>query len=409
MLASFEALPRRRSGAGGRGPTSSREADRKRGRSSDRWLILGRYNAQVQPASRRAEGVDDMRIFGINDDGSFREFVTTPFQLDHEEAVLETWLESNPSGIVEDGPLLVIGRQVTTNMGGSIDLLALDRAGDVVVLELKRDRTPRETVAQALEYAAFAQGLSTDQLQCLLATYVNDESVSIAEYHRQYFEISSDEAVSFNNDQRLVIVGQRVTPEIRQTARFLSRKGIRVTCVEFSFFRAEGGTRLLSQDIVVGGESSRPSRVASASLPVTTEAGFLGSLDGNGGPLFERLLAFAHQHGHPVHWGNRGFSLNVNLDGNHVAVCFGYPPHSVFRQSVYTTLYRSGGIVSRFPEARPVADSLFGEAQRTGLFQPAGRELKCPVDHPFDDQQVEVILAWVAGAVEQVKRCAEEQ
>lgn len=35
-------------------------------------------------------------------DDTFREFVRTAFQSDHEEAVLEAWPESNPDGVVED-------------------------------------------------------------------------------------------------------------------------------------------------------------------------------------------------------------------------------------------------------------------------------------------------------------------
>jgi RecB family endonuclease NucS len=83
-----------------------------------------------------------MRVFGIQPDGQFSEYIQTPFQVDHEEAILEDWLESNPDGIVEDGRILIIGRQVVINFGGFIDLLGLDRKGDVVVVELKRDRTP---------------------------------------------------------------------------------------------------------------------------------------------------------------------------------------------------------------------------------------------------------------------------
>ncbi len=48
-----------------------------------------------------------MRVFGIQTDGQFSEYVHTPFQVEHEEAVLEDWLESNPDGIVEDGCILV--------------------------------------------------------------------------------------------------------------------------------------------------------------------------------------------------------------------------------------------------------------------------------------------------------------
>ncbi len=105
-----------------------------------------------------------MRVFGIQSDGQFSEYVQTPFQLNHDEAALENWLESNPDGIVEDGRILIIGRQVATNFGKFIDLLGIDREGNVVVVELKRDKTPRDTIAQSLEYASSAVRLDTTQL-----------------------------------------------------------------------------------------------------------------------------------------------------------------------------------------------------------------------------------------------------
>ena len=148
-----------------------------------------------------------MRLFGIDNNGEFKEFIEIPFQTSHQESVLEEWLESNPEGIIEDGNLLIIGRQVTTNLGSMIDLLAIDSRGDLVVLELKRDRTPRDTLAQSLEYVSFVEQLNLEQLEEILCTYTNDDSVSLADYHRQYFELGSDDAVAFNKDQRIVIVG----------------------------------------------------------------------------------------------------------------------------------------------------------------------------------------------------------
>ena len=248
-----------------------------------------------------------MRIFGIKSDNTFSEYIHTPFQVDHEETVLENGLENNPDGIVEDGKLLIIGRQVTTNLGSYIDLLALDRKGDAVVIELKRDKTPRDTLAQALEYASFTEQLDSQQLEDILRTYLNDESLNLAEYHRQYFEIASDEAVTFNKDQRIVIVGQKITREIKQTASFLRDKGLNVTCVEFSFFQSEDGTQLLSQEIVVGEEASKPAHVASGSLPIITREEFLQACDENGKDFFNTIFEFAKKRICPFTWAQRVF------------------------------------------------------------------------------------------------------
>lgn len=59
---------------------------------------------------------------------------------------------------------MLIGRQVAIEHGGSIDLIAIDQQGKMVVVELKCDKTPREVVAQALDYARWVQVLSYDDV-----------------------------------------------------------------------------------------------------------------------------------------------------------------------------------------------------------------------------------------------------
>lgn len=344
-----------------------------------------------------------MRVYSIEPNGKFQEYVQTPFQVAHEEAVLEDWLEENPDGILEDSKLLIIGRQISTNLGGTIDLLALDRVGDVVVVELKRDRTPRDTLAQALEYASFAEQLDVELLDAILQAYMNDESLILAEYHRKYFDLAPDEAVAFNKDQRIVIVGQRVAAEIRQTASFLRSKGIRVTCVEFSFFLANGGTKLLSQEIVVGSELSKPRRVSSGSLPIVKHEDFIQAVDENGRVVFQKILELAQSAGLPIHWGTKGFSLNVDLDGTHVAFCFCYPPASVYKQAIYTNHLAQGGIRMKTAVPDDEVKRLWSKAQATGLFRPAGRELRCSIDHAFSEDEVGKLLSWCEEVVATIK------
>lgn len=122
-----------------------------------------------------------MRLFKVAN-RTFMEYKEADFKGEHREKTLESWLEQNPDTIVEDGMLLVIGRQVKTDLNSYIDLLALDRAGNTVVIELKRDRTPRDVIAQALEYASFIEQIDYDPLEAIYHQYSGNEGESLSEY-----------------------------------------------------------------------------------------------------------------------------------------------------------------------------------------------------------------------------------
>ena len=83
---------------------------------------------------------------------------------------------------VADPNLLLIGRQVPTAHGKFIDLLAIDANGKLVVLELKRDRTPREVVAQLLDYGSWVRSLEDDDIaaifECFLQKHVPEHAGS---------------------------------------------------------------------------------------------------------------------------------------------------------------------------------------------------------------------------------------
>src|SRR2546428_8448103 len=78
------------------------------------------------------------------------------------EARRQQWLARDIS--VLDPALLVIGREVETDFGGFIDILCVDAAGDLIIVELKRDKTPREVTAQALDYASWVANLSNERV-----------------------------------------------------------------------------------------------------------------------------------------------------------------------------------------------------------------------------------------------------
>src|SRR4051812_46818855 len=111
----------------------------------------------------------DMRLWRVK--GERLENITTS-QLNKEKR-LEDWILNDASLLGMDD-MLIIGRQVQTGFG-RIDLLALDSEANCIVLELKRDRTPREVVAQILEYATWVKDLGYDDLARIAQEFLKQD------------------------------------------------------------------------------------------------------------------------------------------------------------------------------------------------------------------------------------------
>lgn len=113
----------------------------------------------------------DIKIWGVIDKDCLKEINKTKLNL---EERIEKWLENDISMLSND--LLVIGRQIETDFGGIIDLLCVDHSGDIVIVELKRDKTPREITAQILDYASWVKDLSNEKIVEIADRYLGDSS-----------------------------------------------------------------------------------------------------------------------------------------------------------------------------------------------------------------------------------------
>ncbi|MGE0706278.1 MAG: hypothetical protein AB7P22_20335 [Vicinamibacterales bacterium] len=210
-----------------------------------------------------------MAIYRQAADGQFVPFESTPFP--DLEKKLEDWIELNPHLLLDGEPLAVIARQPRNEHGKFLDLLAVDRTGATVVVELKRGEAPRDVLAQAFEYAAWVDSLSFDQLDELGREYAARRGIDAAGLHdlysRVFGEDGPDEApvdpavVTFNSRQRIVVVAESFTPEVLQTARyFRSRMSADVHAVKFLVHRA-GSETVLETSAVVGQEPVRAAAV----------------------------------------------------------------------------------------------------------------------------------------------------
>ena len=133
------------------------------------------------------------------------------------EERLEKWMIQDV-GLVNDD-LLVIGQQVRTDYGGIIDLLAVDSDANLVILELKRDKTPRDIVAQVLDYASWVQNLDYEDVE-ELASDLLDDGKPLEQAFKDKFRDDLPETV--NESHRMYIVASSLDPATERIVQYLS-------------------------------------------------------------------------------------------------------------------------------------------------------------------------------------------
>lgn len=344
-----------------------------------------------------------MRVFRIQADNRFVNFDQLPFNAEHDESTLEDWLEKNTDKILEDSRLLVIGRQVHTSLGGFIDLLGIDSHGDVVVVELKRDRTPRETVAQALEYASYIAELEFDELEEICRSYTKEETLNLAEHHRDHFSLGPNIAVSFNKDQRLVIVGQQISPGIIKTARFLGSKGVRVTCVEFTYFQSEDGEdRLMTQETVVEGKTEKQAPSSSVSKPIIDAAKLLQNCDENSRAVFSRFLDWSKENEMAINWGSSGCSLNVRIDNTNVGVMWMQTTGSPPKHYIYVGL-KDKRFVGKSAVPDQIIEELWVQGISIGFFTQTEQYLRHQVIRKLTEEELDDLIKYCESVVQAIR------
>ena len=181
------------------------------------------------------------------------------------ESHLEDWLENSPWALIQDELILWIDRQPSArDEEGTVfpDLLGVDAEGNLVIVELKRAQAPREVVAQLLEYAAWANELSDEQIQQIAEDYFEKRNESdrkqFQEVFKDVFELTDgDEFPPLNGNLRLYIVASDIPTRVARVCRFLrTSQGMDINCINISIYQTEESDEvIISMETKVGDEN----------------------------------------------------------------------------------------------------------------------------------------------------------
>jgi hypothetical protein len=167
--------------------------------------------------------------------------------------------------------VLIIGRQKYIPSVGVIDLLGIDQDGTLVIIELKRNRTPRDAVAQALDYASWLHSADEVQIEEWAEEYLRQPlKVKFCEY----FAVDTDDVPELScQKHRIVLVAPRLDASAERIINYLSQKyDVQINAVFFQYACLTDKKEILARAMLV---KLRPIPTPiSRPIPTPPRAGF---------------------------------------------------------------------------------------------------------------------------------------
>lgn len=166
---------------------------------------------------------------------------------------LQEWIANNPSCLNEE--LLIIQKEFDgfNDTYERLDLLALDKQGNLVVIENKLDDTGRDVTWQVLKYASYCATLNAAQLIAIFSQYLlkigsEEKAEDLLE---DFFETEDfREMLNVGNTQRIIMVAGEFRKEVTSTVLWLMNYGLRVQCFKATPFKLQDQLFLNMEQII---------------------------------------------------------------------------------------------------------------------------------------------------------------
>lgn len=157
------------------------------------------------------------------------------------EQALEDMIVRDPR--ILSSEWMLIGRQEITPFAGRIDLLAIAPDGSLVLIELKRNRTPREIVAQSLDYASWVETLTADKIVHIYQRFSSGSNLG-ADFYARFGTALDEEAL--NASHQIVVVAAQLDDSTERIIQYLNKRDIAINVLFFQVFQ-HGSDQFLSR------------------------------------------------------------------------------------------------------------------------------------------------------------------
>ena len=152
---------------------------------------------------------------------------------------IQEWVAAHPD--ILDDNLLIIAKEFSgfDLTSERADLVAVDKEGRVVVIELKRDDTGSDAHWQAIKYASYFSGASAEDIARLLSDHAGVEPSKAKALLAGHLEVEADDLGDLNRRQRIILASHRFAPEVTSAVLWLNSQAATdmITCVQLTPYR----------------------------------------------------------------------------------------------------------------------------------------------------------------------------
>ncbi|NBC56893.1 MAG: DUF4268 domain-containing protein [Bacteroidetes bacterium] len=166
---------------------------------------------------------------------------------------LQEWIAKNPEVLGEDMLIIQKEYQGFNDTNERLDLLAIDKSGDLVIIENKLDDTGRNVVWQALKYASYCSTLTTSQIIRIYQEYLDQEQTesNAKENILEFLEREDDTDLLLNaNDQRIIFIANQFRKEVTSTVLWLLNHEVNIQCFRVTPYLFDGDEFLQIEQII---------------------------------------------------------------------------------------------------------------------------------------------------------------
>jgi hypothetical protein len=203
---------------------------------------------------------------------------------------------------------MLIGRQEATAHGGRIDLLAIAPDGSLILIELKRDRTPRELVAQALDYACWVEDVGPERIAQMFQRF--SKGGNLGQAFKARFGADLDEE-TLNQSHQIVVVAAELDDSTERIIKYLNARDIAINVLFFQVFEHDEEQLLSRAWLIDPGETQ--ANVATTTRVKGEKEPWNGEYYAAFGEFADRVWEDARKYGYISAGGGAWYSRTLKL------------------------------------------------------------------------------------------------